>query len=87
MCGGVYYGLSGGEWVLNVNYSNQNQMNGNNPGSENRASDKGDIPPLRVLRSEVFNDLPAPALRHGTSIYRLAVEGESLLCLSEPERL
>jgi len=83
----VYYGLSGGEWVLNVNYSNQGYLNGNNPGSEKRASDKGDIPPLRALRSEVFNDLPALALRQGSSIYRLAVDGESLLCLSEPERL
>jgi len=87
MCGGVYYGLSGGEWVLNSNYSGENQLNGNNPGRENIAHDKRDIPPLRFLRSEVFNDLPALALRHGTSIYRLAVDGESLLCLSEPERL
>lgn len=62
-------------------------MNGNNPGRENRASDERGIPPLRALRSEVFNELPAPALRQGTSIYELAVEGESLLCLSEPERL
>ena len=87
MCGGVYYGLSGGEWVLNMDYSGENQMNGKNPGRKNLAKDKGDIPSLRPLKSEVFNELPALPLRQGTSIYRLAVEGESLLCLSEPERL
>ncbi|MCK4270644.1 MAG: hypothetical protein KAW93_09220, partial [Methanogenium sp.] len=47
------------EWVLNMNYSNQAYLNGNNPGSENIASDERDIPPLRALRSEVFNELPA----------------------------
>ena len=31
MCGGVYYGFSGGEWVLNMNYSGENQMNEKNP--------------------------------------------------------
>ena len=61
----------GGEWVLNVNYSHQNQLNGNNPGRK----DKGDIPPLRALKSEVFNELPVFAFRQqGTSIYELAVE-------------
>jgi len=85
---GVYYGLSGGEWVLNVNYSDQGYLNGIDPERKNTTNDKRDIPPLRALRSEVFNDLPVLALRRqGTSIYRLAVEEESLLCLSEPERL
>jgi len=50
--------LVGGEWVLNVNYSHQNQLNENNPGRKDIAHDKRDIPPLRALRSEVFNDLP-----------------------------
>jgi len=87
MCGGVYYGFPGGEWVLNMNYSGENQMNESNPGRKNIAKDKREIAPLRALRSEVFNDLPALALRQGSSIYELAVEGESLVCLSEPERL
>jgi len=63
----------GGEWVLNMNYSDQGYLNGNNPGRENRANDERGIPPLRFLRSEVFNDLSALALRQGTSIYNLAV--------------
>jgi len=55
---------------VNVNYSHQNQLNENNPGRKDIAHDKRDIPPLRALRSEVFNDLPALALRQGTSKYR-----------------
>ena len=70
-----------------MNYSGVNHLDGKNPGRKNIANDKREIPPLRALRSEVFNDLPVLALRQGTSIYELAVEGESLLCLSEPERL
>jgi len=66
---GVYYGLSGGEWVLNVNYSGENHLNGKNPGRKDIAHDERGIPPLRFLRSEVFNDLPVPALRQGTSKY------------------
>jgi len=38
--------------------------------SKRQSWDKRDIPPLRALRSEVFNDLPALALRQGTSKYR-----------------
>ncbi len=26
MCGGVYYGVSGGEWVLNSSYGNKNSL-------------------------------------------------------------
>jgi len=87
MTSGSGYGEAGSEWVLNVNYSGENHRNGKNPGRKDIAHDKRVIPPLRALRSEVFNDLPALALRQGSSIYELAVEGESLLCLSEPERL
>jgi len=82
-----YEEMCGGEWVLNVNYLRENHLNEMNPGRKNTVNNKRDIPPLRFLRSDVFNDLPALALRQGSSIYRLAVEGESLLCLGEPERL
>jgi len=64
----VYYGFPGGEWVLNVNYSGENQMNESNSGGKDIAHDKRDIPPLRFLRSEVFNDLPALAPGQGSSI-------------------
>jgi len=48
---------------LNMNYSGENHLDGKNPGRKNIANDKREIPPLRALRSEVFNELPTPALR------------------------
>lgn len=57
-----------------MNYPNLDQMDGKNQGRKAIAEDKRGIPPLRPLKSEVFNDLPIITLRQGTSIYNLVVE-------------